>query len=242
MSVATLVHSLLRPIPHLRKTVSCGCFLAAAAAVAPAQVLLQDDFDNNTLNPAEWKVVTQGVPFATPSVVAENQRVTITNRGHLVTVREFDPNQTALRTTGTWEFGSLGDFLQVLTRSDGIPSGTFGEAQNGLHFLARSGQVAPGDEVVIVVQGSLIALGDPRIQGSVTLAPGAVFDFDILDRGTDVSFTVSSLGLGSRTVTVKVLKDPTETKHIVFHNREGSARGQPRRRIRGRRRAGSHRG
>ena len=49
-----------------------------------------------------------------------------------------------LRITGTWTRQTTDfDFLQVLTRSDGVPTGyfgTFGETQNGVEFVAILGE------------------------------------------------------------------------------------------------------
>lgn len=72
--------------------------------------------------------------------------VEFTNRGFLDTVREFVAAAGGVRITGKWTYDAapIGDFLQVLTRTDGVPQGTYGEVQTGVECFASAATSAVG--------------------------------------------------------------------------------------------------
>ena len=175
-------------------------------------LLVADDFNDNVLDTGKWQVNTFD-----GSATEQNDRMELLGRTHLVTASEFDPLDTGgLRVAGIWQFVSSDDFLQILTRSDGTPSGTYGETQNGIEFVAS----ATSDNMTITGRGATVTGASPE---SLTIGAGSTFMFEILDDGTNLTFTMTEIGgLGQvATVTATSLTDMT-TDYIVFHGREGN--------------------
>src|SRR5438046_1838636 len=91
-----------------------GLTLLVAGATARADILLSDDFNSNVLDRTKWSTV---LPFANSSVVDQNQRLELTNRGYLVTQGDFNPAALGgLRIRGQYTFLNTDpftfDFLQ----------------------------------------------------------------------------------------------------------------------------------
>lgn len=194
-----------------------SAMLAMLAPLAQAQVLLQDNFDDNALDPALWMVDT-AIPQGAASVVETGQHVELTNRGHLITVQEFDPATfDVLAVSGEWTFATGDDFMQVLTRSDGQPAGGFGETFNGIEFFV----FPDADQVGISarVDGASTTLGS----GSAPINTGETFTFVITDDGTNVSFQLTEVGGDGTTITLNGSSGTAYAlDHVVFHNREFS--------------------
>lgn len=184
-------------------------------------MLLSDDFDDNSIDPLRWQVVTQGVPFGA-AAIETNQRMELTGRAHLVTAQEFDPDAAGgLRIEGVWTYLASPaccdfDLLQILTRSDGVPSGTYGETANGLEFRWYwDGSVSIGK------RGPHIVLG--RDTPGVLVMPvlGQSYRFRCVDAGTTASFTLFDMQWTPlSTASVDIVSDSTSVKRVVFHNRE----------------------
>ncbi len=177
-------------------------------------IVLQDNFDDNALDASKWKVVTAGVPGG-GSVTETNSRIQLVGRAHLVTQNEFNPAVGgALRVEGRWTFGN-DDFMQILTRSDGLPSGGFGETFNGIEFFAFDGS----DTMSITrkINGAGVGLGST----AVSIAAGDVFDFLIEDDGTNLLFKLTQVGGDGTTATITGLSNQVYAQNFVaFHNRE----------------------
>jgi hypothetical protein len=185
-------------------------------------VLLQDDFNDNSLDASKW-MTSASIPFphGPASVTEQNQHIELLNRGHLITRAEFDPRTAGpLQITGTWNFPSLpgyfpADTMQVLTRSDGVPGGVYGETQNGIEFFVSMGGGMAIRTRVNGVGGDSTNL----VTGGTPIDHDQPFDFVITDDGLNLSFSVQVHGGGSATITAT---SPLSfsTNHVVFHNRE----------------------
>ena len=200
--------------------------IVTASIPARADILLQDDFSSNTLDPQKWTVNTN-IQRGPASIVVANQRVEITNRGHLITVPQFDPRVLGpLDVTGTWVFGRsglpAGDFMQVLTRSDGVPDNTpVGETSNGIEFLANANG-SGGLQIVSRVNGVATVLAST----SMILNANETYGFDVRDDGLSVSLTFRELGGAQVAATVSATSNLTfSMNHVVFHNRESNNGG-----------------
>jgi hypothetical protein len=120
-------------------------------------VLLQDDFNDNSLDPSKWTVVLPNID-GTPGVTEQNQHIELTDRGYLVTANQYDPSLVGpLTLTGTWTFNSATNSFQqedrtgVITRSDAVPYGPpYGEVHNGVgFFLHMDGPSDPGKMFIV---------------------------------------------------------------------------------------------
>jgi hypothetical protein len=177
-------------------------------------ILLQDNFDDNSLDASKWNAVTAGIPQAGASVVEANSRLQMTGRGHLVSAQQFDPADGGIRVEGRWTFGS-DDFMQVLTRSDGQPSGGFGETLNGIEFFAFDGN----DQMSISqrVNGVSTNLGTTAID----ISAGDVFDFLITDDGDNLLFQLTQVGGDGTTAQLVGASSQSYAQNfLAFHNRE----------------------
>ena len=90
----------------MRFLTTCGVILLALPLAAPAaaqgSVLLEDDFNDNWINPDFWWTETSA-PGATVTEV--NQRLELFGRGWLVTKEEFNPEDLSfVRVEGYWSF------------------------------------------------------------------------------------------------------------------------------------------
>jgi hypothetical protein len=205
-----------------------GLFVLAAPQ-ASAGILFQDDFNDNSLDPAKW-MTSVAIPQGGASVSEINQHAELVARGHLATVPQFDPTAFAggILVTGQWTSVNQGghDFFQVLTRSDGLPDpgNCCGETQNGIEFFVDVNGTAQQLDIR-TKGGSLGVNGQSRI-GSVTFSQGSVFDFSILDAGSHLSFTMTEVGNAANTATTTAFvdRDTFNLNHVTFHNRESDGR------------------
>ena len=105
----------------------------------PGPALLPDDFSDGALYRAKWFTKTWA-PLERASVVPRDGRVALKNRGYLVSRHQYNPDKLGgLEITGQWTFATDGDTLSILTRTDGVIAGPWGEVQNGLEFLCACG-------------------------------------------------------------------------------------------------------
>lgn len=181
------------------------------------QLLLADDFRGPELDDAHWKVVTQGVPSLRANVRQRNGRIELINRGHLVTRSPFVPGEGGtLRIRGRFTLSSPRDMFQILTRSDGRPrADSYGDTTNGVECFVNLD--AGG---VMGIYGR----GEVRLQETFALLEikqGETFDFELLDSGTNVTFTVRKVGGDGASATVSTYCDHVASDNlIVLHNRE----------------------
>jgi hypothetical protein len=193
----------------------------ARSSPPQATVLLEDDFDDNSLDRAKWKTELS-IPDGRAGVTEVDQHVELVNRGHLVTASQFDPTALpgGITITGQWTFAEPGDydFIQVLTRSDGIPDPKGkGNCRNGIQFANV------GDGVLnISVKGPSLSIGRVATTGTLAIAAGSVFDFTIVDDGLSLWFRMTEVGNPRNTATARatIASDSFGQNHVVFHNRE----------------------
>ena len=170
-------------------------------------------------------VVTSGIPQNPKSVTEQNGQIELEGRAHFNTTDEFVPSaDNPITITGTWEFVSGDDFLQILTRSDGVPNpgNCCGETLNGIEFFAFG-----GNEQVRISQR--VAGGNAVISSTLTMpgniSAGDVFSFEITDNGEDLSFTLTRLSNPADTVTVTSTSTQTYATNLIsIHNRESGRR------------------
>ncbi len=190
-----------------------------AAGTVQAQLLLSDDFNDNSIDPAKWTVVTAGVPRG-PAATETNQHMELVGRAHLVTTPDFDPALLGgIQIDGAWAFVSRGDFdmMQILTRSDGVPSSPYGETTHGLEFHWGT----PGGGLSIHPRSPRIVTSNLQTSGPAVPVMGQAYRFRIIDAGPTATFTIFDTQWNTlATATVTIVSDNTTVKKIVFHNRE----------------------
>lgn len=191
-------------------------------------VLLQDNFNDNSLDPAKWHIVLPDIP-GPPSVVEQNQRLELRNRGHLVTQNEYDPAVVGpLTITGTWTFSlpqtafQQEDYFQVYTRTDAAVDGPpYGDSRNGVGFNLIMHQNNPGQMWINyrVFPGQFANLANTPIM----IRNHDSFRFTITDTGSTVSFAVQQLtgGNASAQITANV-PIHFDTNRVDFHNAQFS--------------------
>lgn len=198
----------------------CLTLIVAAAsmttAIARADViLLQDNFNDNSLDPTKW-LVTKG------SVSEVNQRIELFDRGILATQSQFDPASLGgVRISGQFRFldGTFPDhdFLQILTRSDGVPGGGFNEVENGIEFHANANDTI---EIVSHVNGVLTLLS---AFVPLQIDDNDLFHFEAFDDGFNLSFSMTEVGGQGAFATVTASSPLIFAQNrIVFHNRENN--------------------
>lgn len=191
-------------------------FSGIAVTSQGATVLLTDDFNDNLLDLTKWSVVTAGVP-AGAAVAEQNQRIQITGRGHLNTVQPFNPAaqpEDGLRIRGEWTFVSGDDFLQILTRSDGVPGGTYGETNAGIEFVnSMTGNMS--------ISGRNAAVTGVVNSGALGALAGETYLFDIRDDGYNLFFTMRQVGGTKQRTVIAASSSALAQNLIAFHNREG---------------------
>lgn len=193
-------------------------FSLVCSGNALAQGMLYDDFSSGLIDPSRWQVVTAGVPGGSAAVFVQSQQCVLQSRGHLVTAQDFDPvTAGGIRVAGTWRWGATYDYFHVLTRSDGVPGGSYGETQNGIQFQA-SYESPP--YFSLSVRGSLIQLSVPTLIGGFQPVPGVTYSFTMVDTGSAIIATASGPSGESVRLEADVLSDMTSMKRVVFHNRE----------------------
>jgi hypothetical protein len=190
----------------------------------PSKLPIEDNFDDGVLNIVDWKT-NLSIPQGGASVVEAGGHLTMTGRGYLVTVGEFDPELVGgLRITGQWTFVSADDFLQVVLRSDGVPdpANCCGETANGIEFNVALTDAVKDLQILTRNAGTITVT--QGVTGVLTnAAAGMTFDFEIIDDGLGMlSFTMTETGNPANTATsmATVDSDTFAQNFIAFHNRE----------------------
>ncbi len=198
------------------------------AAQAPSWILVRDDFDAPTLDPAVWHVMLP--PGRAPGVFVRDGRVVLQDRGYLNTVRQLDPAALdGLSITGEWTVAAAGDdFLQILTRSDGVPVPPFYETRNGLEFQALTVASAEAPNFMTIVgrgaaDGTVTDVTSP---GDLLIVPGETYTFRVVDDGFHVIFTLTNKANPTQRRTVTAQSTYSAAANLVtFHNREKCCAG-----------------
>lgn len=186
--------------------------------------LLQDNFNDNSLDPAKWRLVLPGIQ-GPPSVHEQNQRIELRNRGSLVTQQDFDPSEVGpITITGTWTFDlpvtafQQEDAMSVFTRTDaGMDGPPYGSVQNGVGFNLFMRQDNPGGMGINyrIAPGEYVNLASCPI----AIRNHDTFQFTIQDDGQTVSFSVHQIGgAGASAQLSASVPVHFASNHILFQN------------------------
>ncbi|MGC6465872.1 MAG: LamG-like jellyroll fold domain-containing protein [Akkermansiaceae bacterium] len=202
--------------------VSAGTDPNNSSAFPPPTLLpITDDFETDPLNKVIWLSNTN-IPQGGAVVVQEDGHVRIDGRGHLYTRDQYDPAALGgIYIKGRWTFSGGDDFLQILTRSDAIPAGQYGETQNGIEFNVN--QINDGFDVR--TRGNQFNLAGNLRSGDITLKEDSTYEFIVMDDGAgalgmclwEVGNRANAAGVSNSINTASATHH-----HIVIHNREGS--------------------
>ncbi len=202
--------------------IASGSDPTAAGSIPPGSGLpIIDDFEDGVLNIVDW-TTNLNIPQGGAEITETGGHLSMVGRGHLITVGQFDPETVGgLSITGEWTFVAGDDFIQILTRSDGVPdpANCCGETTSGVEFYAFE-----GDEAVTIRARN----GDHTVEnvvqtGAIVLNIGTTYSFTVIDDGAGLlSFALEELGNpGNATmITAELTADVSDTNHVVFHNRE----------------------
>jgi hypothetical protein len=201
-----------------------GGLLLAHGGPARAYMLVGDDFNDNSIDTSKWQVV---IPSGsnitqTPSVTEQNGRIELFSRGYLVTAQQFDPADYSqgIEITGEWTFANGDDFVQILTRSDALPVGGYGETNKGVEFFLYRND---GNSFTIRGRGaSVMNLVATR---NLSISDDDTFRFRIFDDGTNLAFDMVEVGDPSSWASATATSTTAMSlDYIVFHNRENGSR------------------
>jgi hypothetical protein len=186
----------------------------------------QDTFSRSNLNFDRWTVYLN-IPQGSAGVFVRDGKAILRNRGYLTTRAVFAPGpHSILRISGDWiPAGAPDDFLQILTRANGAPDPTnpFGESPDGIEFLALTEAVFEDPSGMGIggrgpAAGSVVGLVS---SGELTIQPGTLYHFEVVDDGYRVEFTiVDPIRPGRHRQVVGFTQYVGTANHVVFHNRE----------------------
>ena len=181
--------------------------------------VLSDTFDGPDLDESKWSVRTD-IPAGGAAVSIESGRLKLVNRGYLISRTQFKPTpHRPLRITGTCCCADLGDMFQLLTRADGISDPITGEVLQGLEFYVAWSEAE---------NPQILSRGDPEllfeqtiVEGMLDVKPQMLLNFEMIDSGSAVSFTLQEIGNASNRITIRAKATPScKAYHVVLHNRE----------------------
>lgn len=187
-----------------------------------AQVILSEDFSSGSIDPQRWLAVTQGIPQGGAAVFVQGGECTVQNRGHLVSVAHFDQAAIgAFRVQCKWRCADAGDIISLYVRSDGLPSGQYGETNSGVGlYYWLTGQPT------IEAWGGLIQIGATATTGpGINFQIGATYTAYVMDYGFEIGVRVEGPDPAAEwlEIVAPILGDGTTSRKIVFHNREQTA-------------------
>jgi len=199
---------------------------ALACSSIGAEIITVDNFDDNSIDGTKWTTST-AVPLGGASVRERNGRLELRNRGRLISTAEHDPlSDGPLRITGRWTFVTPtdfpgGDFLEILTRSDGLPNGRkHGDDNNGIKFKIDSISGSGRIQEFVDGSGEILAVLPP---GVLPVDDGDTFLFDIVDDGLNLSFSIEEVGGEGASASLSAVSPRRyATNLVVFHNREAN--------------------
>ena len=190
----------------------------------PSSLPIIDDFEDGDLDPIDWMTSTpEG-----GAVTETGGHLTMTSRGYLTTVGEFDPELVGgLCITGEWTFVAGDDFIQILTRTDGVedPDNCCGETNSGVEFYASD----PNETVTIRARNGDHTVENVVQTGAITVNQGTTYLFTVIDDGLGaLSFALEEKDnpANATLITATLAADTSDRNHVTFHNREGGRTSQ----------------
>ncbi|YCM44107.1 LamG-like jellyroll fold domain-containing protein [Verrucomicrobiaceae bacterium 227] len=187
---------------------------------APTDLPIIDDFEAAGLDGLTW-LTNLNIPQGGAVAVQADGHVRIAGRAYLYTRDQYDPETLGgIYIKGQWTYNGGDDFLQILTRSDAVPAGDYGETQNGIEFIASQ----LGRTLNIRERGTELILGGSQRAGDILLSAGTTYDFVVTDDGDGaLGFCMWEVGNESNIASVRnvVTTSNVSSNHVVFHNREG---------------------
>ena len=171
-------------------------------------VNVADDFNDGTIDTSKWSV-NNSANSGFSAVAEQSGSIVLTQRGYLNSASPFAPVATnGIRISGEVTFASSGDFLQIVTRGSGTPTGPFGEISEGVKFY-----ISPQSNSIFV-NGS---------GGAMALVTGATYRFEVIDTGSNLIFKVSEVANPFNSVTVTSTSSLVSSTNLVtFYNRESA--------------------
>ena len=185
-------------------------------------LLLADDFNDNSLDLTKWRTNTS-LSAGHARVVEQNQRMELINRGHLITRKEYYPdNLGGIEITGRWNFAKgQQNFLEILTRADGVPNKAYyDETRNGLDFMLFTRGALP-TKLEICAWGFCGMSVEHRCRQSQWSSTQATPSTSkSLTAALGLSFTLTQVGNPSNTAsaTAVLAANCVGYGHVVFHN------------------------
>jgi hypothetical protein len=185
-----------------------------------ATSLVFDNFANPPIDPSRWIIRTAGVPLGGTSVTHANGECVIQNRGHLVSATQFPPSSHPIvRISGSWRFGTNQDIFSVLLRSDGVPTGAYGETRHGVHLNAWMGS----QSWTILSNSSQVILGPVQVEGTnFSTVSNVTYYFTFTDYGQTLVGEVVGPNNQWVRLTTNVIASASTHYHAVMHNREAT--------------------
>lgn len=192
--------------------------------LAASPALVEDHFDGRRLDSRLWRCERERVK-------QENGYLRLTNRGYLVTQREF-PGPISIHFR--WRYLDLGeqplyqDHLTVVLRTTGLPRPKYPfEVQDGV--LVQFDAVAGMAKIVFGPDRTTKYATRPEEAGFL---PDTWYDVRITDDGATVRVYCTGPGMPARRPGTPLLEgqcaDGAKTRHVAFYNRELVGGGAPR--------------
>jgi len=192
---------------------------------ASGAVLLQDNFNDNSLDPAKWATyIPSGTGItSTPSVAEANERLELKGRGYLNSAFNIDPDDYSggISITGTWTFTNTSDFISIVTRSSGVQAGNYGETSSGAEFRSTT-----NGELLIQSRSGDVSINS-AVNSTFTMNLNSLYDFTVIDGNGKLSITLTERGNTANTATATANLGPVRSSYtsnlITFKNREGGS-------------------
>ncbi len=188
--------------------------LLGATSISNADIVY-DDFTGGSIDNSKW---TTSLPHSSSALSLSSNRLRFQGRAFLNSIDDWDPVTDPVTVSGRWEFGNIDDFLQIATRSEGVPNSFPHENKNALELWIRPS--AGEFRIHQFVNGSELNI----FTMPISIQAGDIFDFEVFDDGSSFSVNLTEVGGEgvSAFASVNTALD-TGFKKVTIHNRETAA-------------------
>ncbi len=173
--------------------------IASSPTVGMGATILGPALNGYAPDPSKWTTDTAVFPDQNYyDAITSNGALQLADGAFLTTRAPVDPFAQPIHITGSWQFpAQQPDTLHIITRSDGTADREgSGEVANGIAFLAS-------DESNTL---QIVALGDYSVSGNASIpfaiVPNDVYKFDVIDDGSNLTFTLTSQAFPDLSATV----------------------------------------